>query len=370
MTVDPLDRTTRLLRDAVTDAGDVDAMPPARDAAVARLAEAIRGRARQKRRSRALYMFSAAAALLLASGAIALATRSKPAPVLARAPSDLGRVTESDGGVTAMRDGRPEAVEAGARVAEGTELHTTALSEAHLDFDSGTHITLGGTTRVRLVEQSQRKRFALESGSLAAKVAKLGRDERFVVVTPDAEVEVRGTAFRVTIVPANPACAGGSPTRLEVSEGVVVIRHGGTEERVAAGERWPACDERHAAVGPNAGASAPPSARAAAGTGTSAPARAGKVEATSHLAEQNDLFDEAMRAKRAGHTAAALAKLDRLIDGYPGGPLAESAATERLRMLATSPERARAAAAARDYLRRHPRGLARAEAEAILGASP
>ena len=100
-------------------------------------------------------------------------------------------------------------------------------------------MTIGGSSRVRLVEQSQRKRFSLESGSFFAKVAKLTADERFVVATPDAEVEVRGTAFRVTIVPGDPTCAGGSPTRLEVSEGVVVVRHSGTEVRVAAGERWP-----------------------------------------------------------------------------------------------------------------------------------
>ena len=86
---------------------------------------------------------------------------------------------------------------------------------------------------MRLVEQSQRKRFSLEAGSLFAKVAKLTADERFVVATPDAEVEVRGTAFRVTIVPADRACEDGSPTRLEVTEGVVVVRHAGVEHRRA-----------------------------------------------------------------------------------------------------------------------------------------
>src|SRR4029079_10605942 len=119
---------------------------------------------------------------------------------------------------------------------------TAGASEAHLDFDSGTRVTLGSAGRVRLVEQSQSKRFALEAGSFFAKVARLAVDERFVVATPDAEVEVRGTAFRVTIVPGNAACAGGTPTRLDCSEGVVVVRHAGAEVRVGAGERWPACD--------------------------------------------------------------------------------------------------------------------------------
>ena len=403
MRPDPLDRATSLLKDAVADVGDVDALPSGRDVAVARLAEAIRTRARLQRRKRAFYTLAVAAGVALVVGGGVVMARHTSASITAvggalgspGAP-DLGRMVDPNGGVTVLRDGHTAALGGGARVAEGTELRTSPSSEARLDFDSGTRVTIGGSARVRLVEQSQRKRFSLEAGSLFAKVAKLGTDERFVVATPDAEVEVRGTAFRVTIVPADRACEDGSPTRLEVSEGVVVIRHAGVEHRVAAGERWPECGQPStgAAAGaanpaspanvPAMPASALPAIRLApttTSTPTTTTATAGAAphgegavaaaspEASSRLAEQNDLFDEAMRLKRAGDAPGALAKLDRLLGSYPSGPLSESAAVERMRLLAAS-DRPRATIAAREYLRRHPRGFARAEAETIAASAP
>ena len=405
MTPDPLDRATRMLKDAVADVGDVDALPAGRDIAVARLADAIRARARLQRRKRAYYTLAVAAGVaLVVGGGLGMAHRAgTTAPGVAGVAGahDLGRMVDPNGGVTVLRDGHTEALGGGARVAEGTELRTSPSSEARLDFDSGTRVTIGGSARVRLVEQSQRKRFSLEAGSLFAKVAKLTADERFVVATPDAEVEVRGTAFRVTIVPADRACEDGSPTRLEVSEGVVVVRHAGVEHRVAAGERWPQCGEpapvkagstpmqgtNATATGPAAMAvaAAPPvipvgalpmtapvalpATTAAASPRGEGAVAAASPEASSRLAEQNDLFDEAMRLKRGGDAPSALAKLDRLLASYPSGPLAESAAVERMRLLASS-DRARAAVAAREYLRRHPRGFARAEAETIAASAP
>jgi hypothetical protein len=65
----------------------------------------------------------------------------------------------------------------------------------------------------------------------------------------------------------------------------------------------------------------------------------------------------------------ALDVLDRLRTSYPGGPLEESADVERFRIL-SSGDRARGAAAARDYLRAHPRGFARAEAETLAASAP
>lgn len=401
MTPDPLDRATRMLKTAVANVGDVDALPAGRDVAVARLAEAIRARARLQRRKRAYYTLAVAAGVALVVGGGLGMTRHTGTTV-AGAP-DLGRMVDPNGGVTVVRDGHSEAIGGGERVAEGTELRTSPSSEARLDFDSGTRVTIGGAARVRLVEQSQRKRFALEAGSLFAKVAKLKADERFVVATPDAEVEVRGTAFRVSIVPADPACEDGTPTRLEVVEGVVVVRHAGIEHRVPAGDRWPHCGApTPVKAGPSTQTANTPSQTtntAAAGTAAlaataappaipvgalpasppvvlpttaAAPRREGAVtsaEASSRLAEQNDLYDDAMRLKRAGDAPGALARLDRLLSSYPTGPLSESAAVERMRLLASS-DRARAVVAARDYLRAHPRGFARAEAETIAASAP
>lgn len=373
-TSDPLKETTQLLRDAVEDPGDLGAMPPGRDAAVARIAEALRARGQARRRSRVLRtpLLAAAVILLVGGGAFAVNRSIRDSASGGTADTNggrnLGRLVDPTGAVTALRDGRSESIGRGARLAEGTELRTSGAAEASLDFDSGTHVTLGGSSRVRLVEQTAHKRFALEAGSLSAKVAKLTADERFVVVTPDAEVEVRGTAFRVTLVEGDAACEAGTPTRLEVTEGVVVVTHGGAQLRVGAGEHWPSCDaakpssEERTATSPSVAESNPAVA-------ASVPVSIARPQASSHLAEQNDLFDEALRLKRTGNASGGVAKLDRLLTNYPNGPLSESAAAERMRLLATS-DPPHAPAAARDYLRRHPRGFARTEAEAIVAGPP
>jgi hypothetical protein len=381
VTTDPLDHVTRLLRDAVADAGDVDALPPSRDAAVSRIKDALRARATARRRRRVVTLLAVAAAVAAVVGGSVLAARrtdrSDSSVAAVATGHDLGRVVVATEGVTALRAGRTQSLGQDARLAEGTELRTAGTSEAHLDFDSGTRVTLGGGGRVRLVEQSQSKRFALEAGSFFAKVSKLAVDERFVVATPDAEVEVRGTEFRVTIVAGDAACAGGSPTRLEVSEGVVVVRHAGSEVRVVGGERWPTCAPPFApkqvgVVATTSGSTAAPTERIAMTPRrvlSTPPASASRSpEASSRLAEQNDLFDEAMRLRRSGDLVGAEARLDRLLASYPTGPLAESAAVERMRLLAAS-SRARGAGAARDYLRHHPEGFARAEAEAMAAGT-
>ncbi len=372
MTHDPLVDVTRLLSEAVRDTGDVNAVPVARNDAIERLAGALHTRARARRRRRifgSLAMAVAAAGLV---GAGIFAERHDHAP----ARSELGRVHEPDGALTVVRGGRAASLGADALVAEGSELRTPTNAQARLDFTSGTQVTLGGETHVRLVEQSKKKRFALEAGSIAARVAKLGPGERFVVATSDAEVEVHGTEFRVSIVAPEPSCGGGTPTRLQVTEGVVAVRHAGIETLVAAGETWPRCDAPTAAAalppGPSESPRSAESARSGAHSSTHSvvahrpsptpPGSAAPVG--SPLTEQNDLYSQAMREKQEGHSAAAIATLDQLLEKYPRGPLSESARLQRMRILAAT-DRARAVGAATDYLERHPDGFGRAEAAAL-----
>lgn len=393
MSSDPLDRMTGLLRGAIADAGDVEAMPAGRPAAVARIEEALRARAEERRRRR-LYgrLAAAAAVLVLVGGGAAVASRFARSHGPPSASTEEALVTFPNGGVTVTQAGRSEEMAPGSRVGLGAELRTAASAEAQLDFETGSRVKLAGSSRVRLVEQSAHKRFALEAGSLTAKVAKLGPGERFVVTTPDSEIEVRGTQFRVSVVTPDRACGGGTPTRLEVDEGVVVVRHDGAEQRVAAGGRWPSCVTASASGAPAPASTIASTATPAIATAASpaalhdAPSAAGHPppghepngsplraadpsEPASHLAEQNDLFDGAVRAKRAGDAAGALAKLDRLRATYPNSPLAENAEVERFRVLA-SIDRRRAAEAAREYLRRRPSGFARAEAEALVAQAP
>jgi outer membrane protein assembly factor BamD (BamD/ComL family) len=89
------------------------------------------------------------------------------------------------------------------------------------------------------------------------------------------------------------------------------------------------------------------------------------VLAPSSLAAQNDLYAEGMRRKRNGETSAAIAAFEQLELKYPAGQLAENAAVERMKLLA-SMDRRKAEQAASQYLARYPTGFARATAEAIL----
>jgi len=68
--------------------------------------------------------------------------------------------------------------------------------------------------------------------TLEAAVAKLKPGERFVVATPDAEVEVKGTRFELVVDGETSRCEPVLRTRLTVQEGVVAVRHEGREVRI------------------------------------------------------------------------------------------------------------------------------------------
>lgn len=375
MTNDPLVEVTHLLSAAVNGSGDVDAVPAAREEAIAKLGVALRARARSRRRKQIAASCAVAASLLVLVGGGMLAERRHRS-----VGAELGHVADSTGPLTVVRDGRQATLDGSRVLPEGSDLRTPPNAEARLEYASGTRVTLGGGTHLSLVEQSRRKRFFLKEGTFLAKVSKLGPDERFVVATNDAEVEVRGTEFRVSIVAPVATCGDGTSTRLEVTEGVVVVRHGGTEKRIVAGERWPACE---ASVEPAADAklATPPAPRTSAALLPSAQppapapthrhdhaaAAAGSTTDAAPLAAQNALYGRAVREKNEGRADAALTTLDDLLTTYPQSPLGESARLLRMRILATT-DRRRAAVAAEDYLRRYPAGFARDEAAALVAA--
>lgn len=236
----------------------------------------------------------------------------------------------------------------------------------------GTALTLDPQSTLTVVDLGQVRRFALLRGAVHARVRKLGAGERFIIDTSDAEVEVRGTAFRVVAAAPSPDCRLHSKprrdrrrkepvhvsTRVVVEEGVVSVRSGTHEELLYPGDSWPA-----------------PCAGVPTGARTSRPAR-GQAHATgpeersrsSSLTEQNDLFSAAVAARKAGDVTRALELWERLIRDYPGSWLVEGAMAGRMRLLAAT-HPARAVSAAGDYLSRFPAGFARAEAVALLRAA-
>jgi hypothetical protein len=226
-----------------------------------------------------------------------------------------------------------------------------------LSFSTGSTALLREKTDMTVVAEGLTQTLHLDVGSVELHVAKLAPDHRFIVATPDSEVEVRGTRFTVSVVASDPGCGEGTRTRVTVTEGVVAVRHDGTEDRLAIGEQWPrGCQRATAAsiAGPRP---------------TTNPPIAITPTPGSTLADQNDLFAAAAAAKRRGDTRGAVAALDRFIATYPASPLGESASAERMRILRTA-GRSRSLGAAREYLARYPNGFAHSEAEAIAAESP
>jgi len=112
-----------------------------------------------------------------------------------------------------------------------------------------------------------------------------------------------------------------------------------------------------------------PASSAVAAPANSAHAGASLAGASTSLAAQNDRFAQAMGQKRAGDLSGADATLETLLRDHPGGPLAESALVERMRIVSRM-DRARGKDLAAVYLRRHPQGAARVEAERLIAGEP
>ena len=242
----------------------------------------------------------------------------------------------------------------------GSRIVTRPGGRALLDFSTGTNVLLGEGTDATVDAEGATEVVRVDRGTLDLRVAKLALNERFLVQTPDAQVEVRGTQFRVSVVDGDLLCGAGARTRVSVSEGVVVVRDGAGEIRLAPGQQWPAGCDRASGVGGNGAPAAVPGP-----SRSNAPPSGSLAPNSPKLSEQNELFGRAVDAKRRGDDAAAIAGFEQLLTKYPSGPLTESAAVERMRLLrVTAP--GLAAAAARKYLARYPDGSDRAEARAIL----
>jgi ferric-dicitrate binding protein FerR (iron transport regulator) len=140
----------------------------------------------------------------------------------------------------------------------GRRLLAGSGAGATVQLSTGTRLAIEHDTSLQFENAGPDQRFFLAHGALQAKVATLAAGERFVVRTPDAEVEVRGTVFRVTIVAPDADCGSGTVTRVSVDEGLVEVREAGASSFVRPGESWPA----H--CGPALPVATPPAARSAA----------------------------------------------------------------------------------------------------------
>lgn len=318
---------------------------------------------------------AAAVALLVGGRALLHHGASAPSEVAARVTVTGHAVA---GGVVLLHDGKEMPLDGGSAIVAGDRLVAASDGRAAVSMSTGSHVIVEGGADMTIVEQDATQIFDLRAGSVRADVAKLGANERFLVRTPDAEVEVRGTSFRVALAPSDPACGEGVITRVTVSEGVVSVRSRGVESRVPAGSSWPSCAVAATetpvvapvptTASPGETVAPPPIPTPALGGGAAhgSTKPAAPIPA-SELAEQNRLYAAATAAKRSGDTAGAIRLYDDFMKRYPSSWLEESAEVERMRLLALT-DKGRAREAARAYLSRYPRGFARDEATEI--ASP
>jgi hypothetical protein len=355
--------TRMFLREENTLAEEPPA-PEARAQAIAAIAGAIAARARKRRVLRwTAWVGSAGAAAAVAIGVVGFvrfethrAARAPAGPAVASAP-EVQITAHPMGGVASLLvSGSQAPLADGRSLAEGSRLVTPPDGRANLAFSTGTSVLVGEGTDVMLGGEGATQVLRLNAGWIDLHVAKLANNQKFLVDTPDAEVEVRGTRFRVTLARADASCGNGTTTRVIVSEGVVVVRHANVESSVSAGEQWPL------------GCAAAPASAALASSRAEDKGGGASLE-SSTLADQNDLFGEGLAHKRRGDVKRALVSFDRFLDEYPTSALAESAMVERMRLFRSS-RSPRAAQAAKRYLATYPNGFAQGEAEAILAKSP
>jgi hypothetical protein len=279
------------------------------------------------------------------------AARSAPVQITAHPVGGVGSVVLS-GSQAPLAEDRS--------VAQGSRVVTPPDGRATLAFSTGTSVVVGEGSDVTLGGDGETQLLRLNAGWIDLHVAKLTSGQRFLVETPDSEVEVRGTRFRVSVSLRDASCGNGTATRVSVTEGLVVVRHASVESSVIAGERWPQ------GCATNAGAISSLGARSSGDTASFALA-ASPVAST--LADQNNLFGEGLAQKRRGDVRQALASFERFLTEYPSSALAESAAAERMRLLRGTAS-SLAVGAAQRYLATYPNGFACAEAEAIIARSP
>lgn len=356
-----------------------------REQGVLLVARAIAERARKKQRTRLLIYgagFASAAVVALVAGFLGArhATASGDAALNCAASGACGPMAGVHVGLV---DGQ--------RFEPGQSLTADPGHARRVAFPQATEVALDPASELEYRQGDATRRFGLLHGGVHLRVGKLLSGQRFVVETPDAEVEVRGTEFHVALAEPGEGCA--SPrTSVSVDEGVVEVRFHGNTYRLTPGAHWPERCEVEATppappppitqpselsleeVSPELSpreqrvrVAAPKTRPFVPAAAPSASAEAVELsDGASALSEQNNLYARAVAARRAGRAAEALVSYEQLLTRFPNCALSESARAERLRLLIhVDPDKAKVEAAR--YLARYPKGLASADARALLG---
>ncbi len=214
--------------------------PTEREQAIEAIARAITvSRRRRRLRQWVAGCGAAAAVMLTAFGGYRFASHSVPVSPVSAGASVAIVAHPVSGGSSVTVSGTQALLDDGRLLGAGSRVVTPANGRAMLSFSTGSTVLLREGTDMTVASEGATERLELDAGSVELHVAKLASDHRFIVATPDSEVEVRGTRFSVGVVAPDPGCGAGVLTRVAVTEGVVVVRHAGIEDRVSPGATWP-----------------------------------------------------------------------------------------------------------------------------------
>jgi hypothetical protein len=195
-----------------------------------------------------------------------------------------------------------------------------------------------GTARWAQTRANGVERIDLDDGTLRIHVRPQVAGERFLVMLPDGELEVRGTTFDVRV-------EGGQTVRIQVDEGVVEFRlHGRNVKHLEAPATWMAAAPPLSAA-PPPGPRPPPSPR---------------------MAPADSAYTAAWALLREGRNAEAASAFDTFVLSYPGASQVEDASFLEALSLARAGRPDAAALAAERHLAIFPRSFHRKEASILV----
>lgn len=199
---------------------------------------------------------------------------------------------------------------------------------------------------------------ALSDGSVSIHVAKLSIGQRFVLILPDGQIEVRGTRFVAHV-------DRGYTRDVRVSEGTVALRLASSRERLLrTGESWVAePDETAVEAVPSAiavHAPDPPRPR-----GEKHPSRPPQDSAPQE-SSAGSAFSNAMTAFSSGAYETSDALFAQFQQRFPADARNEDVDFLRIVIEKRLGDPAAAARRARAYLERYPRGFRRNDVERLV----
>jgi hypothetical protein len=357
---DPIDRALENLSRVAVPVEESTRAARRRDRVVGVLGSVLgRVRARRTFARRAWFTFASVMAVGVVALAVGVFSKLDDAPNVATVASETWHARLVVGNVAVRTsNGVRRAIASGETFQPGDSIEAEAGGSVSLGLTSG-DVRLVSAGRVDVVSTTTaERRLRVALGSLEVDLPrKLPHGQALIMETPDAQVRVVGTAFRVDV---SRDASGQPTTTVSVRRGTVwVMQRGERRATLGAGTEWRSRPEALAAA-------APTRDDARTETFAGSPRAPRTPEAQGTLAEENRLYEAALAARNAGDDRRAADGFSQLLTRYPRTVLREQSLAERFRALDRAGQVSLAVAAARRYLAAYPDGFARADAERIV----